>query len=179
MSIPNKIQARENFILQQGLESPAPERCGAQFRALLFQPWLVGLAVLAGIAFQSAPLFFVLAGVLWWNAAFPRWNPFDALYRILRRPSNETRTLLPPAPPPRRFAQALAGSFAFGIALSLTLQWSAAALTLEALLFLGVSALVFGKFCFGSFVYYLIRGNKEFAKRTLPWGAGSNRQPCS
>jgi hypothetical protein len=40
---------------------------------------------------------------------------------------------------------------------------------LEGLLLLAVAALVFGRFCLGSFVYHVVRGHAAFAVRTLPW----------
>ncbi len=30
-------------------------------------------------------------------------------------------------------------------------------------------ALIFGKFCLGSYVFHLLRGEAAFANRTLPW----------
>src|SRR5260370_11627727 len=72
--------AKHNFILQQGFEEPAAEVCPRQYSALHFQPRTIFLWVLAGIWFQSAPLFYVLCAVLWWSALLPRLNPFDAVY---------------------------------------------------------------------------------------------------
>ena len=50
-------------------------------------------------------------------------------------------------------------------------QW-VAAYALEAFLLAALAALAFGRFCFGSFLYYLLRGQFAFAIRTLPWGRG-------
>jgi hypothetical protein len=44
---------------------------------------------------------------------------------------------------------------------------------LEALLFVALGALIFGRVCLGSFVFHLLNGNGEIAKRTLPWGRGA------
>ena len=44
---------------------------------------------------------------------------------------------------------------------------------LEALLLVALGALSFGRFCLGSFVFHLLNGNGEIAKRTLPWGRGA------
>lgn len=163
--------AQRNFILQQGLPEPSPASCPLQHSALLFQPRLVGVALLVAVILKSPAIFLALAGVLWWNALFPRWNPFDALYnRIVAARSD--RIALSPSPGPRRFAQGLAGTFAFAIGVSLILGWHVTAIVLEVLLLLAVGALVFGSFCFGSFVFHLLLGRLAFAKRTLPWARG-------
>jgi uncharacterized protein DUF4395 len=165
--VPN---AKRNFIVQQGLRAPATEVCAAQYSALLFQPRLVALWLIAAIVLQSPRLFVALGAVLWWSALAPALNPFDALYnRTLTRSSG---TSLGPAPAPRRFAQFLAGSFSFAIGLSLVLGWSRVAAGLEAFFVGAVGALVFGGFCLGSYVFHLLSGRADFARRTLPWASG-------
>jgi Domain of unknown function (DUF4395) len=109
--------------------------------------------------------------VLWWSALVPRLNPFDALYNwTLARPGGITLTS---APPPRRFAQFLAGSFALTIGLSLALGWRTTAFIIEAFFLVAVGALVVGGFCLGSFVFHVLCGRTRFAKRTLPWATGA------
>jgi Domain of unknown function (DUF4395) len=159
---------QRNFILQQGLEEPSAASCPRQYSSLMFQPRLVFMAVIVAVILKSPPLFLALAGVLWWNAIFPRWNPIDALFNriVAVRPG---RIALSPAPAPRRFAQGMAGTFALFIGISLLLGWQVAAIVLEVLLILAVGALVFGSFCLGSFTFHLLRGRLAFAKRTLPW----------
>jgi hypothetical protein len=163
--------AKRNFILQQGLCEPEAGTCPLLYSALLFQPWLVGSWVVVAAVLQAPLLFFALAAVLWWSALAPRLNPFDALYNwTLARPSGIT---LASAPAPRRFAQFLAGSFALAIGVSLTLGWRMATLILEGFFIVAVGALLFGGFCFGSFVFHLLCGRADFAKRTLPWATGA------
>src|SRR5205807_10385679 len=146
------------------------ESCPLQYSALLFQPRLVGLSVVVAVILQTPLLFFALAAVLWWSALASRLNPFDALYNwILARRSGTTLTS---APTPRRFAQFLAGTFALAIGVSLALGWRVAAFVLEGLFIVAIGALVFGGFCLGSFVFHLLRGHADFAKRTLPWATG-------
>ena len=157
--------AKRNFILQQGLCEPAAETCPLQYSALLFQPRLVGLWVVVATILQSPLAFFALAAVLWWSALVPSLNPFDALYNWIR--SNDVR--LSPAPAPRRFAQFLAGSFALAIGASLAAGWRMTAFILEGFFMLAVGALVLGGFCLGSFVFHVLRGRADFARRTLPW----------
>jgi hypothetical protein len=168
---PGKFHQERNFILQQGLVAPPEGICPARYSALMFQPRLVGTVVLLAVILQSPLIFLALSGVLYWNVFFPRWNPFDALYNrtLGDRPG---AVLLTPAPPPRRFAQGMAGSFMLAIALSLLFRWNSAAFLLEALLLAALTALVFGKFCLGSFLFHLFRGDADFARRTLPWGRG-------
>lgn len=165
-------RSKRNFILQQGLREPPPERCDSRYRALQFQPGVLAIAILAGVALDLPLLFFVIALVLWWNVLFPLLNPFDAWYNRTAdsRPGGER---LPPAPAPRRFAQALAGSISLAIGVFLLLGSTAVALALEVFLLLAVTALVFGRFCLGSFLYHLIRGRFRFARRTLPWASGA------
>jgi len=163
--------AKRNFIRQQGLAEPAAGTCPLLYSALLFQPWLVGPWVVVAAILQAPFLFFALAAVLWWSALAPQLNPFDALYNwTLARSSGIT---LASAPAPRRFAQFLAGSFAIAIGVSLVMGWRMAALILEGFFIVALGALLFGGFCFGSFMFHLLRGRAEFAKRTLPWATGA------
>ena len=157
-----------NFILQQGFEEPASPACHRQFSALLFQPRLVGLTLLTGLLFQSPAVFLTLAAVLWWSALLPKWNPFDAVYNLLSE-AKPGAMRLGPAPGPRRFAQGMAGSFALVIGVALLLGASVFAYVFEALFVVAVGALVFGRFCLGSFLYHILTGRGEFARRTLPW----------
>ena len=163
--------SKRNFILQQGLDSPPEAGCPARFSALMFQPRVVGSIVLAAVLLQSPAIFLALSALLWWNALVPRWNPFDAVYNLASadRPG---AVRLGPAPPPRRFAQGMAGSFALAIGLLLLAERAAAAAVLQVLLLAALAALIFGRFCLGSFLYHLIRGRADFAVGTLPWKPG-------
>jgi hypothetical protein len=167
-----------NFILQQGLNAPAQESCPVRFSSLMFQPRVVGSVLLLAVFLQSPAIFLVLSGVLWWNVLFPSLNPFDAIYnRTLGTRPGAVR--LEPAPFPRRFAQGMAGSFALGIGMLLLLQLGTAALVLQVLLLTALAALIFGRFCLGSFLYYLLRGRSDFAIGTLPWKPGAFSEPPS
>jgi hypothetical protein len=57
--------ADRNFILQQGLEAPERMSCSRVSSALLFQPRLVGLILVAGTISQSSAVFAILAALLW------------------------------------------------------------------------------------------------------------------
>jgi hypothetical protein len=172
----SKTDSKRNFILQQGLDGPAQESRPARFSALMFQPRVVGSVLLLAVITQSPAIFLVLSGVLWWNVILPRLNPFDVIYnRTLGTRPGAVR--LKPAPPPRRFAQGMAGSFALCIGMLLLFHPGVAALVLQILFFAALVALVFGRFCLGSFLYHLLRGRFEFAIATLPWKSGSTCIP--
>ncbi len=160
--------AERNFVLQQGFEEPAPPTCPLQYSALVFPPRVVGLILLLGILFQSPVVFLALAAVLWWGALLPKWNLFDAVYNRTAG-SRPGAIRLGPAPAPRRFAQGLAGSFALVIAVALLLDARVLAYVFEVLFAAAVSALAFGRSCLGSFLYHVLTGRAEFARRTLPW----------
>lgn len=160
-----------NFVRQQGFEDAAPSSCGLQYGGLVFQPRIVGLVVAVAIVLQAWYLFLLLGALLWWNALEPEANPFDVLYNLLvARPRG--RPALEPAPPPRRFSQGMAGTFMLVIGLSWLAGLHMLAYVFEALVVLAFGAILFAKFCLGSFVYYLLRGRGEFARRTLPWSTG-------
>lgn len=170
--------SRRNFILQQGLDAPAQESCPVRFSALMFQPRLIGLFVLLAVILQSPAIFLVLSGILWWNVLIPRLNLFDLVHNLTlaNRPG---AVRLDPAPPPRRFAQGMAGSFALAIGVLLLLQLGTVALVLQVLLLAALAALIFGRFCLGSFLYHLLRGRSDFAIGTLPWKPGTFPDPPS
>jgi hypothetical protein len=115
-------QVKRNFILQQGFEEPAPAVCPRQYSALHFQPRTVFVWIVAGIVFQSPPLFYALCTVLWWSALFPKINPFDALYNLTFRGNRVEAFYRTPSPVPRRTAQAMAGAFALTCGLLCSLR---------------------------------------------------------
>jgi hypothetical protein len=163
--------AQINFVRQQGFRDAGASECKGGFPALMFQPRLIGVVVAIGIVFQSGYLFLALSAVLWWNALVPSRNPFDASYNALvARP----RGLPPltPAPAPRRFAQGMAGTFALGIGVSLLSGLQVLAWILEGFLVIALAALVFGRFCIGSYLFHVFSGHRAFANRTLPWSGG-------
>jgi hypothetical protein len=126
------------------------------------------VVVLLGILLQSATIFLVLAVILWWNVLIAPRNPIDALYnRAIAEPRN--LPLLTPAPAPRRFAQGLGGTVLAGAGVALLSALPGLAWILEGLIAVALGALVLGRFCLGSYLYYLLRGETSFANRTLPW----------
>jgi hypothetical protein len=159
---------KRKFIVQQGFEEPAPAICPRQYSALHFQPWAVFLGVLAGIWFQSAPVFYALCAVLWWSALLPKLNPFDAVYNLTF--GHQAGAFhLTPAPAPRRTSQAMAGAFALECGLVIHFGLSTVAYVVEGIFMAAVLALTLGGFCLGSFVHHLLRGRGAFARQTLPW----------
>jgi hypothetical protein len=161
--------AELNFVRQQGLREASLGACEFQYPALMWQPRVIGLVVLVGLILQSAPIFIALAAILWWNVVLPGLNPFDGLYNwLIAKPG--VRPGLTPAPAPRRFAQAMAASFMLGIGLCLLAGWHTLGWVLEGLLVVALLALIFGRFCLGSYVFLLITGQGGFANKTLPLG---------
>jgi hypothetical protein len=165
-------QTQINFVKQQGFEDANARTCDVQYPALMFQPRLVGVLVVAGVLLQASPLFLTLSALLWWSVLVPGLNPFDRLYNSLVA-ARTGRPALSPAPAPRRFAQGLAAAFMLLIGVSLRFGWYTLAWVLEAVLLVALGALIFGSFCLGSFVFHLVTGNSEYAKRTLPWTRGA------
>lgn len=170
--MPQDDRFYRNFVQQQGLPAPSPATCRPLTAALVFQPRVVAPLILAASLLQSIPLFLLIAGLQWWSALFPALNPFDALYRFVSRWSPQA-ALLPVAAPPRRFSMVLAGVFAALTGLAIYQQWWIAAYILEGFLLIAVTAVALGRFCLGSFFYFLARGERDFALRTLPWGRGA------
>ena len=157
-----------NFMKQQGFVEEPDNVCDMHFSGLYFQPRIVGSLVVVAILLSSPKLFFVLSAVLWWNVLLPQLNPFEAFYnRVLARPRR--RPPLTPAPPARRFAQAMAAAFMLVAGLALLQGWMMTAWLFEAFLVMAFAALLFGKFCLGAYVYHLLRGHIAFANSTLPW----------
>jgi Domain of unknown function (DUF4395) len=160
--------AVRNFMKQQGFGEEADSICDMHFSGLYFQPRIVGPLVVLGIILQSPRLFFVLSAILWWNVAFPKWNPFELFYnRVIAGPRG--KPLLSPAPPARAFAQGMAAAFLLLAGLALTAGWLVAAWILEGFVVIAFAALLFGKFCLGAYIFHVLRGRAGFANSTLPW----------
>jgi hypothetical protein len=160
--------AQRHFVQQQGFRDAGPSACDLQYPALMFQPRLIGVLVVIGLVFQAWPLFLALAAILYWNALVPSSNPFDAVYnRVIAEPKGRLR--LTPAPGPRRFAQGLAATFMLVIGLSFAWGLNGVAWTFSVLMIAALAALIFGKFCLGSYLFLRLRGDAAFANRTLPW----------
>ena len=160
--------AKRHFVRQQGFGDVAAASCAHQYSALMFQPRLLVAIIPLAILLQSATMFLVLAGILWWNVLIAPRNPFDAVYNwAIAAPRN--LPLLTPAPAPRRFAQGMAGTVLAGAGLALLAERPGLAWTLEGVVAVALGALVLGRFCLGSYLYHVLRGETSFANRTLPW----------
>ncbi len=166
-----------NFMLQQGFPEEPSDACDMHFAGLYFQPRIVFPTVLLAIVLQivstplSAALHLLISAVLWWNTLVPAGNPFELAYNRFLAGSHGRRAL-EPAPGPRRFAQGMAAAFNLGAALALLWGAGALAWVLQAMLVVAFSALLFGRFCLGAYVYHLLRGRLAFANSTLPWARG-------
>ena len=131
-----------DFVRQQGFTTAGCQ--DGLFSALMFQPRVIGGAVIAGVVLQSPWLFLALSIVLWWGALVPRSNPFDAFVG------------LPPAPPPRRFSQAMAGTFAMSIAMTLFAGALRTAWVLEGIFVAASMSVVVRRFCLPAYVFHVL-----------------------
>jgi hypothetical protein len=158
-----------NFMRQQGFAEEADSVCDMHFSGLYFQPRIVAsLLVIAIVVFPNPIFFFVLSAILWWNVAAPKWNPFELVYnRMIAAPRG--KPTLSPAPAPRAFAQGMAAALMLLAGLALLSGSLIAGYVLETLLVIAFGALLFGKFCLGAYIYYILRGKITFANNTLPW----------
>ena len=162
------MTAELNFVRQQGFRDADSEACGRRYPALMWQPRVVGVLVLVSIALQSWRGFAALGVILWWSALVPGLNPFDASYRLLVAWRKGTPRPAA-APGPRRFAQGMAGTFMLFIAACLAAGWNLLGWGVEALLVTALAALIFGRFCLGSYLFLQLTGQGRFANETLPW----------
>ncbi len=159
-------RVEDNFLKQQGYEEQ--QQKSIWFNSLQFQPTIVSSLILIGIAFQSAYLFLAISFVLWINVLFPSANPFERFFNAFIAP-NTDKTKVPPAPGPRRFAQAMAAAFTLISGIGILAGWTTVAYIMQGLLVVAFGALIFGKFCMGSYIYHLFRGKTSFANGTCPW----------
>jgi hypothetical protein len=160
--------SKVNFVRQQGFTEASPEESVHLYPALMWQPRAIGILVLVGVILQAWFYFIALSVLLLWNVAVPQFNLFDAFYNhFAAKPKNLPP--LVPAPGPRRFAQFEAGLFMLVIGLSLLFGWHTLAWVVEAILVVALGALIFGRFCTGSYQFLIFTGQRGFANRTLPW----------
>ena len=164
-------RAVTNFIKQQGFADEPSELCDMHFEGLYFQPRIVFPLVLIATVLQSAGLHLAIGAVLAWNTLVPASNPFEIVYnRFVAGPRG--RLPLAPAPGPRRFAQGMAAALNLGAGLALVSGQTVLAWVLQAMLAVAFSALLFGRFCLGAWMYHVLRGRLDFANSTLPWARG-------
>lgn len=161
------MTSKLSFVRQQGFLDTSPEACGSLYPALMWQPRAIGVLFLVGMAFQAAPYFLALGALLWWSVILPAFSPFDAFYnRLVARSKGAPR--LTPAPAPRRFAQAEAGTVILAIGLALFFEANLLAYALQGLVLVSLAAVIFGRFCQGSYLFLLFTGQLAAANRTLP-----------
>ena len=151
-----------SFVRGQGFLDVDEESTAGWYKALMFQPKVIGVLITAGVAIQRPEWFLALSAILWWNAFFPAWNPFDALYNaMIAAPPRMPR--LGPAPAPRRFAQGMVATFMLLIGISLLARWSTIAWIGEALIVVALLDLFLRRFCLGSAVFNLIHPSSTSA----------------
>ena len=137
-------QSELEFIRSQGFNVVEDDH--RLYVALMFQPRTIAGVMAIGLALQRAWLYLALAAVLWWGAAVPTRNLFDAAYNRLIA----FRRGLPPipiAPAPRRFAQLMAGTIALVIGAALLSGSTVTAWIFEGLFTIALLAVVVGRVC--------------------------------
>ena len=144
---------KAEFIQQQGFTT---EGCqDGLYSALMFQPRVIAAAVISGVVLQSPWLFLALSTVLWWSALVPSRNPFDAFFNhVMADPMR--LAFMPEAPEPRQFSQAVAGTFALSIAMTLFAGVSPLAWLLEGVFVAGSLSVVVRRVCLPAYVYHLL-----------------------
>jgi uncharacterized protein DUF4395 len=147
-------QSEVEFVRQMGFDAIDPDH---QFYvALMFQPRTIACLISLGIVLQNAWLFLGLAAALWGATVFPALNPFDAAYdRLIGRPHGLPS--IPHALPPRRFAQAMAGSVALIVGASLLTGAFLLAWVFEALFAIAVASVLLGRICSPAILYLRFR----------------------
>jgi hypothetical protein len=120
----------------------------------MFQPRVIaGVVIRASL--QSPWLFLALSTVLWWSALVPSRNPFDAFFNhVMAEPTR--LAFMPEAPEPRQFSQAVAGTFALSIAMTLFAGVSPLAWLLEGVFVAGSLSVVVRRLCLPAYVYQLL-----------------------
>ncbi|MBD3275457.1 MAG: DUF4395 family protein [Candidatus Marinimicrobia bacterium] len=159
-------RVENNFLKQQGYEEQDQKKIW--FNSLQFQPTIVSSLILVGIVLQSPTLFLIISAVLWINVLIPSANPFENFYNKYIAPQSD-KNRVPPAPGPRRFAQAMAAVFTLVSGVGLLTGLTTLAYVMQGLLVIAFGALIFGKFCLGSYIYHLLQGKTSFANGTCPW----------
>ena len=167
------MTAKWNYVRQQGFPDASPETCRHLYPALMWQPRMIAVLFLVGLAWQAAPYFLALGALLWWNVLCPALNPFDAVYNLVAKPTNVPR--LPAARAPRRFAQAEAGTVIAAIGVALIGEVNLLAWILEGIVLVSLVALNCGNFCQGSYLYLLFTGQSGVANGTLRGSAEGGR----
>ena len=167
------MQSRLNFIRQQGFRDAQPLACEAMFAALMWQPRVILVLVALGILFETGWYFIALAVLLLWNALLARLSVFDAIHN--RWVAKDDSFRLPPAPAPRRTAQGIAGVLSLAIGVAMLTHHAALAWFLQVFVLIALSLLAFGRFCLGSFMYYVATGQFAYAWRTMPWSGGEKK----
>ena len=132
------------FIRQLGYTTADPDH--QLYVALMFQPRTIAAVLAVGLVLQHSWLFLALSAALWWGAAVPKHNLFDAAYnRFFAYP----RGLSPvgAAPAPRRFAQSVAATVALTIGAALLAGSTVTAWVFQGLFVIAIVGVVVGRFC--------------------------------
>ncbi len=165
------MSSRLNFVRQQGYKDATPQTCVYLYPSLMWQPRTILVLVMLGVLVETGWYFVGLGAMLWWSALLPRLSPFDAIYNRFIAKRRETPPLAP-ALAPRRTAQAIAGAMSMVIGVATIMHQVTLAWAVFGVLFAAIMLLAMGRFCLGSYVFWLFTGQSSFARRTMPWSRG-------
>jgi hypothetical protein len=148
------LPSKDDFIREQGFTTDGCQE--GLYSALMFQPRVITGVVISSVLLQSPWVFLALSAVLWWSALVPSHNPFDAFFNhVMADPAR--LTAMPAAPPPRRFAQAMAATVAMSIAMTLIAGASYAAWLFEGVFVVASLSVVVRRSCLPAYVYHRLR----------------------
>ncbi len=140
-------------LRMQGYDGLTEEESGYYGYAVRFTPLLNSLLIALGLLSWSSLLFAALSLTLLIGALFPGFPVLDAIiFNGIISPLLGAKKL-PPTPPPRRFAMALAFLFSLGTAGAIYYGQAAAAYALGGVLFLASLTIVLSNWCLGSYIY--------------------------
>jgi len=148
----SNAQARRSRLELQGFACDADTRILAAARWLRFTPTLSTLSILAGTALQSPLVLWTFALIATLGAA--GWHPFDALFNVLVRRLVHAPSL-PPNPPPRRFAMAVAAIWSAGAAWLMSAGWIWTGILAGSALALAGAIVATTHFCLGSWMFHM------------------------
>lgn len=147
------MRSKADFIREQGFTTAHCD--DALYSALMFQPRAIGGVLALSVIFQNAWVFLALAAVLWWSTVVPSHNPFNWLFNLVMTSRGRNAILLE-TPPPRRFAQGMAGTVALTIGLALVAGAPRVAWAFEGLFAAAAMSPIVRRVCIPAYLYQLV-----------------------
>jgi hypothetical protein len=140
-------------LTMQGFACDVDPRVVSAARWLRFTPALSTIWIALGTALRSPILLWSFAVIAALGAA--GWHVFDALFDVLVRPAVKSSPL-PPNPPPRRFAMAIAAAWSAGAGALMAAGFTLTGVVAGSMLALAGATVATTHFCLGSWFYHQI-----------------------